>query len=209
MTDSSVFLPKLDDSKLYQLARSTSLLSFLVPDITTQMTVELELSETFPRVEDDGDDTRILVNYTNLKGNAIIYKFLDHERLDRQFAIDGFMDGFMRQVQRDDSSVDVSEESINATILTALNVAITTVLELNTTEGMNKNAQGVSHIVLRSLVAILFNDALDVIVAVQDRPLKEGQTSPEAMVVGLWIVKQRHASLGDADINEEGTGTTN
>ena len=198
MTDSPQTLSTIDTSKLYQLARQTPLLEFLVPDLPTQLQIGLEIEDTFKREDDDGDDTRILINYRNLKGNSVLYKFLDHERLSRQFNIDGFMDGFMQSIQKE-PSVDVSLDAINATILAALLLSVTTVLGLNTEEGVTKNTEEVSKVVLSSLTSILFNDALDVMIAVQEQQ-PEGQTDSEVVIAGVWIVAQRYVEgVNDPD----------
>lgn len=209
MTDEVNAFPTLQESKLYELSRRKQLLDFLVPDIATQMTVELEIEDTFKREAIDKNHTRILVNYSNLKGKSLLYKLVDAERLDRRFGIDGFMDGFMKQIQKEDQQVDVSIEAINATVLAALNVAVSTVLGINDQEGLTKNTEEVSKVILQSLTSILFNDALDVMIAVQEKPLSQGQTIPEAIIVAMWIVKQRPADMGQVDVNEDGNWVVN
>ena len=195
--NTSVVKPKsIIESKLYTLARNIPLLEFMVPDLPTQMAVETEIEQTFPREEDDSDNTRILINYVNLKGNAVLYKFLDDERLDRLFDIDHFMDGFSQTIKMNKSENN-DLNVINTSILSALNMAAVTTIGLNDGPDVSDKTKILAKIVLQSLTAILYNDALDIIIALNEMPLKEGQTETESMIVGIWIVKQRHLSQDD------------
>ena len=177
------------DSKLYALIKNEGLFDKLAPDLPTQMTVATDIEENFPRTEDDGDDTRILINYNNLKNNSVLYNLSDHERLYRAFDIDDFMNGFVQAVGNDTS--DTSVVSWVPTILLALNGAVTTSLGFNDGEGVSQGTKAISETVVKSLVAILFDDALDVVIAVNEMPIRPDQTQTESMVVGAWIVKQR------------------
>lgn len=191
--ESNIFSSTLLESKIYLLARSIPLFQELIPDIKTQMASELEIDEMFPRESDDEDHTRILINYSNLKGNPVLFKLLDKDRLDRVFDIDGFMNGLMLALQKDISNTNpepFNEATIQPIILTTLNLAVTTVLGINT-EGVTEKTANLSNVVLCSLMAVLFNDALDVIIAVNDLPLKEGANHSETVIVGMWIVKSR------------------
>ncbi len=191
--ESNIFSSTLLESKIYLLARSIPLFQELIPDIKTQMASELEIDEMFPREPDDEDHTRILINYSNLKGNPVLFKLLDKDRLDRVFDIDGFMNGLMLALQKDISNTNpepFNEATIQPIILTTLNLAVTTVLGINT-EGVTEKTANLSNVVLCSLMAVLFNDALDVIIAVNDLPLKEGANHSETVIVGMWIVKSR------------------
>lgn len=191
--ESNVFSSTLLESKLYLLARNIPLFQELIPDINTQMGSEIEIDEMFPREPDDEDHTRILINYSNLKGNPVLFKLLDKDRLDRVFDLDGFMNGLMLALQKDISNTNpepFNEATVQPIILTTLNLAVTTVLGINT-EGVTERTANLSNVVLCSLMAVLFNDALDVIIAVNDLPLKEGANHTETVIVGMWIVKSR------------------
>lgn len=191
--ESNVFSSTLLESKLYLLARNIPLFQELIPDINTQMGSEIEIDEMFPREPDDEDHTRILINYSNLKGNPVLFKLLDKDRLDRVFDLDGFINGLMLALQKDISNTNpepFNEATVQPIILTTLNLAVTTVLGINT-EGVTERTANLSNVVLCSLMAVLFNDALDVIIAVNDLPLKEGANHTETVIVGMWIVKSR------------------
>lgn len=191
--ESNIFSNTLLDSKLYLLARSIPLFQELIPDLPTQMKSELEIDEIFPRGPEDEDHTRILINYSNLKGNPMLFKLLDIERLLRVFDLDGFMSGLMEALQKDILNTNpepFNEDTVQPIILTTLNLAVTTVLGVNTDE-VTQQTLDLSNIVLCSLMAVLFNDPLDVIIALNDLPLKEGANRTETVIVGMWIVKSR------------------
>lgn len=191
--ESNIFSDTLLESKLYLLARNIPLLQELIPDLPTQMKSEIEIDEGFPREAEDEDHTRILINYSNLKGNPMLFKLLDKERLTRVFDLDGFMNGLMEALQKDILNTNpepFNEDTVQPIILTTLNLAVTTVLGVNTDE-VTQQTLDLSNIVLCSLMAVLFNDPLDVIIALNDLPLKEGTNHTETVIVGMWIVKSR------------------
>lgn len=191
--ESNIFSDTLLESKLYLLARNIPLFQELIPDLPTQMKSEIEIDEIFPREAEDEDHTRILINYSNLKGNPMLFKLLDRERLSRVFDLDGFMNGLMEALQTDIFNTNpepFNEDTVQPIILTTLNLATTTVLGVNTDE-VTQQTLDLSNIVLCSLMAVLFNDPLDVIIALNDLPLKEGANRTETVIVGMWIVKTR------------------
>lgn len=186
----AVVIPKtLDQSRLYILARSTPLLSFLLADMPTQIAVEVDIDEQFPRVEDDGDDTRILINYRNNRGNSKLSKLLDSDRLERTFDIDHFLDGFLQALQPTNLPEDPIQQA-ESILMAAMQMAITTVLGFNQ-EGQSEKTKSLSSQVLQSVVAIIFDDPLDVIVALNDPAADDNNEVGDPIVVGMWVVKTR------------------
>lgn len=179
------------DSKLYSLAQETQLLAFLIPDLAAQMGTETEIDENFPRDADDTDSTRILINYRTIKGKSALYKFNDAERSQRTFDLDHFLNGYMVALGTEASSGDPIRD-INFAILSALNMATNAILGLN--DGPTPKAtMTLCHHVLSSIVNIVYKDPLDVVIALNEMPMKDGEDSSNSVIAGIWVVKQRPA----------------
>jgi hypothetical protein len=186
---SEVETTSLKDSKFYELARSVILLQGLVPDLPTQMQAEIDVGEQFPRDEDDKDSTRILINYTNLKGNSTLFKLNNFDRYDNSsIDIDDFLlnyDKFM-----DDTNLPDDPVIRTATlVLSALTFAVSSVLGLDESSiGSQGRALAVN--VINAVTTILYDDPLDVLIVV-----KEIESSTEEVsiptIAAMWMVKHR------------------
>jgi len=179
----------LVESKLYRLNVDENFLGFLEADVSTKMQVELVLGDSFPREDQDGNDTRIFMNFTNLNGNGATFKLNDDKRLARVFDIDGFMNGLYARVN-EGLDENFTMEVIRPTLVTAINTAVMNALEL-TAEPQLPQVKTASENVLRSLVSTLLNDPLDAIILLQEQPLRDGQSETDAVVVGIWTVQHR------------------
>lgn len=192
-------LPLISDSKLYSLFSTKNFFEYLTPDIVSQMKVELELDEIFPREADDGDDTRILINYINPRGNPTLYKILDNERLKRTFDIDHFMNGLLLSLQPEGQGIALDDEAasdklITDSILFALNMSLGIVMGLDTSTEVTQATKDVSEVVLRSLVSLVFHDAKDVMIVLIDRPSDDDPTKTVPTIAQMWTVHLREGS---------------
>jgi hypothetical protein len=182
--------PQLVETKLYRLNADEPFLSFLEGDISTKMQVELVLDDEFPRSEEDGDVTRIIVNFTNLNGNGSNFIITDDLRLGRKFDLDAFINGFYAKLNEGIAQDDIAVELIKPTIATAINQGVMVGLEF-TEEKYPPRAIATALDSVRSLVSVMLNDPLDAVILLQEQPLQEGQTETDAALVGLWTVKSR------------------
>jgi len=91
----------LRESKFFELCRKESLFGHMVPEIDLQMAAEIELEASYPRDEIDGDATRILINYSNSRGNSQIYCLTDNDRMetDSRFDIDDFISKYAEALE--------------------------------------------------------------------------------------------------------------
>lgn len=189
MTDSLL----LRDSKLYTYlmvkAGENPHLTSLVPDIRVQLLVEQVISESYPREESLGEATRILINYTTLNNKTQLYQLLDEERLTRSFPIDHFLNGYHESLHAESENIE-EEGLLEKTVLTALNISLLSILGLDS-EMSTKKLKALSETVVKSLISLLTNDAKDVMILVNELPLKEGQTDTESQIRSLWVLKYR------------------
>lgn len=189
-------LPLIVESKLYTVLRSKSFFDHLTPTIDVLMATEIEIEEMIPRLEEDGDATRILVNYVNPRGNSSLYKILDSDRLARRFDIDGFMNGLVASMQESATTQIITEDEdsdklVATSVLFALNMALGIVMQLDNDPNITKATKGVSEVVLRSLIALIFNDAKDVIIGLVEKPSADDPKKTTPTIAGMWVVKER------------------
>lgn len=194
MTDETAPSPSesktLRDTNLYQIATREKLLAFLEPNLMLQAAFEEEVSESFPREDDDDKDTRIIIFYTNAKGNAVVFKLTDHLRLDNTFDLNGFMAGLMDVLDEGKASDDVIQK-IDGALATTLNLALGTALGIDQDGRMNKRKRELSEKIIKSICSIVFNDPLDVAISVLERKLQGEEESSQSVMTGLWALKKR------------------
>lgn len=181
---------KISQSDLYKFASQVNLVEFLEPDIAVKMGVEHQIDTDIPRTEKDGDSTRIFVNYVNRNKRSILYTILDDQRLDRQFDIDHFLDGYTAMMNfAEDNGND--QGKIVALTTSALNLSIFEILGLS--PDSTRNSKEVSSRVFPTLLSILLNDPLDAVLVVEEVPNpKEGH--PGVIISRMWTIKKRVAS---------------
>lgn len=178
-------------SKLYALARQQSLLAFLQPDFPTMMAVEQQLDSYEPRTETDKDATRILVNYTNAKGNAILYPITDHVRLERIFDLDDFMNGYLTSIG--DEAQITGMDPVDAGLVSVLNFCVRVVLQFES--NVSSSMKTLSLTVLQSLVSIVYDDPLDVVISVNETPVVDNPDKTVPILAAMWTVKQRYVNV--------------
>lgn len=186
MTD--VTKPTLVDSKLYGLARGAHLLGELIPELTTQISVEVSLEDDFPRTQEDGDATRILINYTNSRGRSQLYKFTDTARLTTTFDIDDFLMNYGQEAAPPPPGVE-PVEAMEYLLRTCLTYSVGSILSLM---GEHNAPPQLAQQVVSAIVAIVYDDPYDVVIAIADGVHKEtGEVIPT--ITAAWIVKTRKA----------------
>jgi hypothetical protein len=186
----------LRDNKLYAIACDTQLLSALDSDMSNKMLIELEFDDTAPRTEEDGDTTRVFITFRNAKGNVSLFKMTDPIGLDRAFDFDHFVAGYQQSVQ----FVNLPEDPIevlNITFLSLMNSALADHLGFG--ERRRKaNAQSMSGTVILSTIAVLFNNPLDMYIALAQR---DADSPP--VLQGMWPIKRRPVDLVALEVAED------
>lgn len=180
----------LHDTKLYQLCRSTRILEGLVPELPTQISVEMDLSERFPREDEDGESTRILINYTNMKGNSTLFKVVNHERMTSQVDIDDFLVKYA-DFMKDTNLPEDPLPQMTTLVMAALTFSVGTLLGLDDEDGAGiKQAKHMAQWFIGAATSIIYDDPLDVVIAVKEVPSSHGNGSFPT-IVAIWCVKSR------------------
>lgn len=193
------------ESKLHTLTSETQLLEFLVPDIGVQAGTEAEINENFPRLDTDEDHTRILINYKNVKDNAMLFNILDMDRYNRKFDIDHFLSGYMKAINIE-AEGDDPIKNINLAVLAAINISLNTALELSD-EKPKEAAKALATEVLISLICLIYRDPLDIVIALNENPPKDEESESESVIVAMWVVKRRPEVALPAPANDVKTET--
>lgn len=183
----------LKDSKLYNYLLTKEgdnpYLSSLVPDIRVQMITEQVMEENHPRDPSIVDATRIIVIYKSLQNKTQSFQIIDDERLNRSFPIDHFLSGYHNNIHQEQENLE-EEGLLEKTIIAALNMSLLSVLGLDA-EMSSRRLKSLSETIIKSLVSILTNDAKDVMILIDELPLKEGQIETESQIRSLWSLKHR------------------
>lgn len=177
----------VEASRLYRMARMEPLFQAFVPDIIDQMRVEEQINENFPREEKDGDATRILINYTNPRGNSILFALNDTQRLARKFDVDHFIGEYVKALGGE-TLPDDPVQNVMTTCLAALSHSTSTLLGL-TTDVPTERTKLLMETVIQSLTSVIFDDALDIVISLVDSAVEDG--NPVQAVHSIWAVKLR------------------
>jgi len=180
----------LKDSKLFELSRSVALFDDLVPDIRVQMIAESDINTTCPRDESLGESTRILVNYTNTRGNSSLYQIIDTSRLEKPSTvdIDDFLSKYTYSVYEGseiDDPIMQSKRSLISALVYSLTVCLGMSDEIETT-----SAKVLSEWFVKAAISVVYNDPQDVLIMLKDIVLEDGQTVT-TVIDKMWIVKVR------------------
>lgn len=177
----------LNKSRLNTLARSTTLLADLVPNISIQMAMEMEMKETHPRAEGD-ESSRIFIVYTNDRGNNLIFRIDDNERMNREFNIDHFLHGYCEATKDDSIELDeVTQMSFH--ILGALTQAMA--ISLDIADGrMTPEVKSLSDNVLKSILSVLYDDSNDVMIMLRDKTIaSNGEKTVD--IYAMWSMSKQ------------------
>ena len=180
---SDVDTVSLKESKLYTLARSTPLLDKFTPNVQIQVTTESELEEVYPREEDDKEDTRIFVNYTNTKGNSSVFKIMNRSRLNTPIDIDDFI---IKHSEASDDNEDPVDK-ITKTIMMMLSFSTNIMIGL---EHGNKLEKILADKVLCALTSVVFDDPLDVVIGIREITTEGSDSIPT--IIAVWATRSRH-----------------
>lgn len=201
MSDNTTY--DLSNTKLAQIMHAIPFLEAMAPDFMVQLETEQTLDIEHPRTPEDGDATRIFINYTNKNGNQSLYKFLNPNRMRSEVNIDGFLEDFAKQ-HVSESYNQTPESLIAFSTQTALSFSAVTALGLE--EELNKSAVALAHMVLYALVSVLFDDPLDVVIFIRDLENKDTKEYSPVMT-NIWRVKKR--ATEEAATEAEETPTIN
>lgn len=183
----------LKSSKFYDLCRQEQLLAELIPDIAIQMAMEEQIDANYQRDETDGDSTRIIILYTNVRGNTSVFKLNDHNRFETPtgFDIDNFIVGYEEFVFSESESVVIEDPvlKMGMTVLTALNFAVIAALRLDD-EDDNKRTAGQAELFIKAAVACLYDDQKDVMIVIKESAMNDDEPS-SPLINNLWVVKKR------------------
>jgi hypothetical protein len=176
----------MTETMLYRLARTTQLLSHLIPEITDLMNTENYLEADFPREPEDGEQTRIFIVYTNDKRHSQMVLIRDPLRLNARFDIDEFMGNYKDTVFEDEHLDQLDPIAvINGTLQAAIEYAAMGCLSFEDPR-VEKTSRGA----LSMMCAILYDDPLDVFMTLTDVMNPEtGDLEPR--LTSAWMVKKR------------------
>lgn len=180
----------LTETKLYRLARLERLFDHLVPDLSVQIMTESYIEAEMPRQDSDGDATRIFLNYATRTGKTMVYTMLARGRFDNPaIDVDDFLVGYTENLVGADLPPEPLDQA-RFLIKSALNYAVTCVLELDDEVGHGSRAMAVAKSFLDSTITVLYDDPLDVMISVQETQDKySAEWYPN--INGMWIVKVR------------------
>lgn len=179
----------LRESKLFTLCRSTALLDDLVPDIRVQMIAESDIEETCPRAEDLGDATRILVNYTNSRGNSTLFQITDNDRLDTAVSID--IDDFIQNYGSemfDNQDIDNPIAQMKLSVVAALTFSVMTCIGMGEPSD-TKSMKALAEWFVRACVAVVYDDPRDILILLREKPMDDGTFV--TVITNIWIIKTR------------------
>lgn len=188
----------LRESKLYALSKERDLLNGFAPDIRLQMAVEMTLEDGLGREASDGDDMRIIINYTNSRGRSLPTKTLNHFRMESSIDVDDFLSKMAESLQEGNEQIQDPIEQIGQAFKTALNLSVLQVINVEPTKTAKE--KNLANTVLVSLLATIFDDPLDVFIQVQEVPTTDG-TATTPMVVACWRVKARPEEAPEPVVN--------
>lgn len=180
----------LAESKFFELCRKELLFSHMVPEIDLQMAVETEMEASYPRSETDGEATRILISYRNSRGNSQMFCVTDTDRMetDSRFDIDDFISKYAEALDNGSMPGDVVSKA-SSLVLSALSYSITAALDLGSVvESPRVKAQ--AEWFIKSAISVIFNDPLDVLIAVSDVQAS-GDEGSSGRVNLMWALKRR------------------
>ncbi len=183
----------LKESKLYALAQSEDLVAGFTPEFSARFSAESEIAENFPRDETDADSIRILINYTNLKQNSVLYKVNYKERMTSPADIDDFINKFVEVVINDPAN-PVSEDPVELLklgLMTALSFSVTAALNVDTVETPTE-ASNLARWFIGAACATIFDDPLDVVMYVQEMTVP-GSDETRTGIAAMWCAKSRDA----------------
>ena len=192
MTASSPF--DLKETKTYQLARLENLFGHLVPDMSVQLMTESYIDAELPRQAEEGDATRIVLNYASRKGKTMMYTFLAKGRFDAPaIDVDAFLAGYTESLdgsELPDDPIDQARFLIKA----ALNYAVTCVLEMDDEVTNGDRAMKVAKAFIDSAITALYDDPYDVVISIQEtEDKKSGEWYPN--INAMWVVKNRPVTV--------------
>lgn len=174
----------LVDSKLYKLARTTQLAEHLEPDIDAKIKTEFFINNEQPRVDDDGQDTRIFIVFTSVKGNSTLVKMTDTKRLSNQFNIDKHLAQYQNTLFPPETLPTQDPVMvINGVISAAIEYLSMVLIGLEEVAGDNLN---IANLIIPSIISIVYNDPLDVFVSLVEQP------NGEIRLKNMWAVKIRN-----------------
>lgn len=174
----------LKDSKFFELCRSIDLMNDLVPDIRVQMIAEAELQELAPRNPDIGIATRILVNYTNEKGNSSLFQIVDSDRLEKSSTIN--IDEFLGNY--DVGEIEDPIIKMKLTVVSALTYSLVVCLGISD-EKEHHVAKALCKWFVKSCISVIYNDPLDILILLKDKVLDNNAVV--TIIDKIWVVKVR------------------
>lgn len=180
----------LKDSKLFELSRNVALFDDLVPDIRIQMIAESDIDTTCPRDETLGEATRILVNYTNTRGNSSLYQIIDTSRLEKPSTvdIDDFLSKYTYSVYGEaevDDPIMQSKRSLVSALVYSLTVCLGMSDEVET-----HSAKVLAEWFVKAAISVVYNDPRDVLIMLKDIVLEDKETVATT-IDKMWVVKVR------------------
>jgi hypothetical protein len=177
----------IKDSKIYTLARSTSLLEQLVPDFDGQMRTEAYLENELPRLPEEGDNTRIFIVFTSHKKNTSMIKIVDRNRLTSEFNIDYHLANYQNAIFPPETLPTQDPVLIiNGVLQAAVEYLSTVMIGLEEQVGDNLT---IAKILLPAITSVVYDDPLDVFIM-----LNENRDTGESVVhlTKMWAVKSRN-----------------
>lgn len=186
---------QLMHSSMYELARKVSLTNHLEPDILVRMMAEADFDAEFTRTEANGDNTRIFIRYVGRNKRVQHFLLEDDVRLTRKFPIDKFVSQYLAS-QGGTFAKDTPEEQVRHGSLMLLRTAVSSVLGYG--EDIAKSSLPFMEAYIRSVVAIYFDDPLDVVVEITESDNKE-----EPNLTAMWVLHPRNHDVDQEDINPE------
>lgn len=180
----------LKESKLYTLCRSTALLDDLVPDIRVQMIAESDIEQTCPRDEKLGDATRILVNYTNSRGNSTLFQITDNDRLESPVNID--IDDFIQNYGSemfDNQDIEDPIAQMKLSVVAALTFSVMTCIGMGD-HSDTKSMKALAEWFVRACVAVVYDDPKDILFLLREKPMEDGTFV--TVITNIWIIKTRN-----------------
>jgi hypothetical protein len=155
------------------------------------MIAESDIDAACPRTDDLGEDTRILVNYTNLRGNSTLFQIMDKDRLEKasKIDIDDFVQNYGSEIL-ENQDIEDPVSQMKLAVVAALTFSVMTCIGMGDPSDTN-NLKLLAEWFVRSCIAVVYDDPKDILILLRERPMEGGE--PITVITNIWVVKTRES----------------